>query len=259
MMKISGLILDSLLLIMEIEHIHFKTIDSTNTWAKHNAHLFPHDKITLVTADEQTAGRGRFKRKWESPPNQNIYATFCFFVEKHRRDIGNIPQLLALSTYDALTKLGFDPQLKWPNDVLLNGKKVAGILCETTPYSDQLCIVLGIGINVNMPEEALCLIDRPAISLLAIKGMPFSIEEVLTLLKDKFSIDLGLFFEESFAPFLNRYKKLMSSWENKQIRFHDNRVIWKGTFHSINNDGSLNMQLDTGEVKTFLTGEILFS
>ena len=68
---------------MELTRIHFDTIDSTNTWAKQNAHKLESDKITLVTTDTQTAGRGRFKRKWVSPPHQNIYASFCFFISSN--------------------------------------------------------------------------------------------------------------------------------------------------------------------------------
>ncbi len=243
---------------MDIVRKHFKIIDSTNTWAKHNVHLFPHDKITLVTADEQTAGRGRFRRKWESPANQNLYATFCFFIEKHRLDIGNIPQVLALSAINALKKLGFNPQLKWPNDILLNHKKVSGILCETTPLSDHLGIILGIGINVNMPLELLQKIDRPATSLLVEQGNLLQIEEVLNSLQNAFIGDLEIFLEEGFAHFLSQYREGMQQWVGKNIRFHDNRYIWEGVFQSINHDGSLNMLLNTGESKNFLTGEILF-
>lgn len=242
--------------IMDIIRRHFSTIDSTNNWGKEHAHELPHDKITLVTADTQTAGRGRFKRKWESPPGQNIYATFCFFVE-NVNGIGNIPQILAISAATVLRKLNFNPTLKWPNDVLISDKKIAGILAETTVV-DKMCMVLGIGLNVNMPRKILYTIDRPATSLMAETGHSFDRELVLKKLQDEFSKSLGIFFSKGFSPFLEIYRAYMPKDSSKILRFHDNRMIWEGTLHSINPDGSLSLKLSNGELKTFIAGEILW-
>lgn len=242
---------------MDIEYRHFETIDSTNTWGKQNAHLLSRNSITLVTADEQTAGRGRFKRKWESPPGQNIYATFCFFVEKHRTDIGNLPQTLAISGAKTLEHFGFSPELKWPNDILLSKKKVGGILAETTPLSDQLCVVLGIGMNINMPLEILQKIDRPATSLLVEGKQSYEISLVLKQLEKTFLQDLEIFFAEGFYPFLSEYKRRLYASSNDLIRFDDNRTIWEGHLEAINDDGSLSLRLKDGEIKRFIVGEIL--
>jgi|LakMenEpi03Aug12_release.lakeMendotaPanAssembly.Ray.scaffolds.fasta_scaffold18232_2 BirA family biotin operon repressor/biotin-[acetyl-CoA-carboxylase] ligase len=242
---------------MEIERKHFTSIASTNSWAKQNAHTFDPTKITLVTADEQTGGRGRFSRRWESPPGLNIYASFCLFMEKHRADIGNLPQVMAIATADILGKMGFHPGLKWPNDVLLSQKKVAGILCETTPLSDFICVVLGIGLNVNMPLDQLQKIDRPATSLLAEDGKSRGVEDILHLLQLYFLKHSERFLEEGFAPFLETYKKLLVHTLGNPLRFHDNRTIVEGTFHGITLDGALSLQLPSGNIKVFHAGEIL--
>jgi BirA family transcriptional regulator, biotin operon repressor / biotin---[acetyl-CoA-carboxylase] ligase len=242
---------------MEIIRHHFEIIDSTNTWAKEHAHELSQNKITLVTTDAQTAGRGRFKRKWESPPGQNIYATFCFFVEKHFSGIGNIPQLLAISTVEILKKFHFNATLKWPNDILISEKKVAGILAETT-MTDKLCVIIGIGLNVNMPLELLSKIDRPATSLMAETGRMFDKEIILNALQNEFMHNLDCFFAEGFSPFLETYRQNMPIDPNKIIRFHDNRKVWEGTILGINDDGSLNLKLSDGEIKTFIAGEILW-
>lgn len=243
---------------MELIQKHFEEIDSTNTWGKHHAEELPHDKITLVTASMQTAGRGRFNRKWVSPADENIYASFCFFIEKHRTDIGNIPQVLALSAAEALKTLGFNPELKWPNDILLSKKKVAGILAETTPLSDQLCMILGIGLNVNMPLETALQIDRPATSLAIERSQHFDVKMVLAGLQQQFVKDLNIFLEEGFQPFLFSYRKSITQSATQTIRFHDNRAVWSGTFEGINDDGSLRLKLPNGESKTFVAGEILW-
>jgi BirA family biotin operon repressor/biotin-[acetyl-CoA-carboxylase] ligase len=242
---------------MEIDRKHFDTIDSTNTWGKKHAPELNHKALTLITANEQTAGRGRFKRKWESPAGQNIYGSFCFFIEKYREDIKNLPQVLSISTCRIIQQLGFKPGLKWPNDVLLSGKKTAGLLCETTPLQDQLCIVLGIGLNVNMPLEILEQIDRPATSLFAEDGVRRDVEEVTQALLKQFSQDLEQFFEKGFHVYLELYKAYLVHCPGVLISFHDNRVIWQGGFKSINEDGSLNLELPSGEIKTFHAGEIV--
>lgn len=246
---------------MDLIRLHFATIDSTNTWAKQNAHTFSADKLTLVTADTQTAGRGRFKRKWVSPPNQNVYATFCFFIGREQQPIlGNIPQILALSAVQLLHVLGFQPRLKWPNDVLLSKKKVAGILCETTCISEKLCVIVGIGLNVNMPRELLEQIDQPATSLLVEGGSVRDVEFVLMGLQKHFVQNLVRLLTEGFAPFIDFYRQLVANPPDKILRFHDNQTLWEGTFHSINDDGSLNLQLcdPAKTVKRFIAGEILF-
>lgn len=241
---------------MDIVHHHFKIIDSTNTWAKQHAETFDPQVITLVTADTQTGGRGRFKRPWVSPPDQNIYATYCVFLEKHRPDMGNLPQVAAISIAQILTDMGFSAKLKWPNDVLLSNKKVAGILSESTPLSDKLCLIIGIGLNVNMPLETLEAIDRPATSLYIEVHQEHDVSEVLNSLSTQFSKNIDVFLEEGFSPFLAVYKELMYM-PLTDIRFHDNRTTHTGKVHSINHDGSLNLLMPDNTLQTFYAGEII--
>lgn len=242
---------------MRIIHHHFETIDSTNTWAKNHMGEFPSDALTLVTAHTQTAGRGRFQRRWESPPGQNIYASFCFHVEKQRQDIGNIPQIMSLSAASVLEALKFQPWIKWPNDVLLSSKKIAGILTETTPLEKTTGVIVGIGLNVNMTQEILEKIDQPATSLLAEAHTAFDVKAVLQLLQDQFLSDLSLFLQQGMPPFLDKYRKLIFTYPKQLIRFHDNQQLWLGTFDHINDDGSLTLKLTNGSLKTFIVGEIV--
>jgi len=244
---------------MKVKPIHFETIPSTNTWSKENTHLFDKDEITLVTADSQTAGRGRFKRQWVSPPHQNIYATFNFFVNPSQTSVGNLPQILALSIVDTLFTLNVKATLKWPNDVLLSGKKAAGILCETVLEENSLlCVILGVGLNVNMPLKDLETIDRPATSLFAEAGKIFAISEILSLLVKNFTLDLQLFLEKGFAPFHKKFCKNLCHKKNELLSFHDQNRIWKGLYHSISKDGSLNLRLQEDlKIKNFYAGEIL--
>lgn len=243
---------------MQLIRKHFDTIDSTNTWSKRNVALLSQNDITLVTANTQTDGRGRYKRRWESPPDLNIYATFCFFIDKKRKDICNISQILSLSLATLIENIGLLPQLKWPNDLLIGGKKLGGILAETTEADSQMCFILGVGLNVNMPAEYLRRIDRPATSLKIETGKTFDIEKLITELQQQFLHDLHIFLQQGFLPFHLEYRQRLFANDNRPLRFHAHGNIWEGVLHEINDDGSLDLLLLDGKIKRFMAGEVLF-
>lgn len=238
---------------MKLDSFHFDTIDSTNTWAKENYSKFDRDRITLITADQQTAGRGRYKRSWISPEKQNIYATFTFFMDLMRPDISNIPQILALSVQETLLGWGFSCQIKWPNDILLNKKKLGGILCETISDSLSVVVVLGLGLNINMPLDLLKTIDQPATSLLAETGGTYPLQHILTSLVRNFSKNLEQFLTEGFSPFVHRFRQMIIHQENDLLKIGNQT----GRFMAIANDGALIIKMDHGENQKIYSGEIL--
>ncbi len=239
------------------KHIHFEQIDSTNTWAKTHADQWEPQGVTLVTASGQTAGRGRFKRRWESPPHVNIYATFCFWFDSKRTDSGHIPQLLALAAAQTLEKQGVLPAIKWPNDVLLNGKKVAGILCETVLEGEQRGIACGIGLNVNMPLDRLEKIDRPATSLLVESGHAFDSNAILEVLQHLFITFLYDFIRNGFASFFPLLQAKSALKKGQIVRFHDNQTLLEAQFEALHPDGSVELLLPNGTLKIFHAGEFL--
>jgi BirA family transcriptional regulator, biotin operon repressor / biotin---[acetyl-CoA-carboxylase] ligase len=241
---------------MKIVRHHFECVESTNLYGKQHAKQWPSDQITLITASSQTAGYGRFNRRWVSPQGQNIYASFCFFLDSSRTDKGNIPQVLALSAAHVFAKLHFHPQLKWPNDILLSKKKIGGILAETVALDKDCCFILGIGLNVNMNAEDLQRIGRPATSLLAEGGRPYDVESILLALQQEFQNNLLIFLEKGFAPFLDEYRNKILSGAHEIIRFSHSQNIWEGKIHSVSDDGSLYLQLPNGDIKVFSSGEI---
>jgi BirA family biotin operon repressor/biotin-[acetyl-CoA-carboxylase] ligase len=145
---------------------HLSSVDSTNDWAKRSLHLLDQNTITLVTADAQSEGRGSYGRQWYSPEHQNIYATFVIFVDEVCLDQTKYVQMLAHIAKKILDEKGIKSTIKWPNDLQINHKKVAGILLETTYFSNKTAIIMGIGLNVNMPKEELQKLDQPATSLM---------------------------------------------------------------------------------------------
>ena len=149
---------------MNIHYIHLNTVDSTSTWAK--AHVPPDaSSLTCVTAQEQTGGRGQGTKSWVSPRGENIYASLCFSIPRHSPHLNELGLLLARSLVVILKKKGFVPHIKWPNDILIGNKKIAGVLTEAITTKDHIHVILGIGINVNMTPSHLAAIDQPATSL----------------------------------------------------------------------------------------------
>lgn len=238
-----------------IYYIHFDTIDSTNTWTKNHAHELDPTQMTCVTAQEQTAGKGRWNRRWVSPKSLNIYATLYFCLPRSFPYLHNLGQILSLSCATVLKDKGFSPLLKWPNDLLLNRKKVAGILTELVVFDNTFGVVLGIGINTNMSEELLNTIDQPATSLLQLSGQTWTIEQILEPLLHQFLNNLDLLQEKGFVPFKEDYETILA-FKGETIRCNDGVNTLSGICHSINDEGRLNLHLSTGEVLTLSAGEI---
>lgn len=242
---------------MKQTRYHFETIGSTNTWAKEHAHEFDPTALIIITADEQTAGRGRFNRKWYSPKNENLYVTFCFVVSENLNEIGNIAQLCALSAAYVLESLELIPSLKWPNDILLSQKKTGGILSETIDIDNRRWMIVGLGLNVNMSEPSCKTIDRPVTSIAIEAKKTYEISNVRELIFKKFSELLVSFFEHGFSPFFEEYEKRLNVQKGDFVQFHDNAEIVKGIFEKLNHDGSFSLILDSGKHQTFYAGEFI--
>ena len=131
----------------------YESIGSTNEQAKQL--LSTHSAPIAVFAEHQTQGKGRRGREWVSPFAQNLYLSFVWPITKGLNQIDGLSLVVGLAVSKAIKRLsGIDAQLKWPNDVLINGRKVAGILLELIGDPVELChVVIGIGVNLNMLDS----------------------------------------------------------------------------------------------------------
>lgn len=242
---------------MEIVDIHLDSVDSTQTYAKEHRKEFDSDKITCISAEEQTKGKGRFTRKWISPKGGNLYVTFYFQLPAQSLHLSSLGQILVLSVTKLFIKENLCPKIKWPNDVLLGGKKVAGILCEMEFEEDVAHVFLGIGINVNMEEGILHSIDQPATSLSVSTGKKWDTKTLLKDLQKQFLKDFDIFCKEGFTPFHCQFENLMA-YKGEPVTCYDGQKEWKGICHSLCNDGQLNIYLPNGDIKTLSSGDIHF-
>lgn len=159
-----------------IQH-HLEKISSTNDWAKNHLSNFEKNSRVWVTAQKQTQGRGQHGKVWYSPEYKNLYATLCTYKVSFTDpllEVRNFAQKIA----EFLEKHHVIPTFKWPNDLLVDHKKIAGILCETCPLDGGMWIIIGVGLNVNMDQKECMLIDQPATSLQIETGKTWDLKKV---------------------------------------------------------------------------------
>jgi len=207
---------------------------------------------TVVVAETQTSGRGRFGRNWVSPQG-NIYMSVVF-----RPTIDALPflsMLAGVATVQTIRKTtGSSPKIKWPNDVMLGGKKVSGILVESVMEGDSVCYaVLGIGLNVNLDPSQNAEISGIATSLEAVAGKPLAREELLRqLLQDLDSLYLKLCqgqtpLEPWRAMLETLGQRVQVSWRNES---------YVGLAEGIDALGNLQLRLDDGQLLTMTAGDV---
>jgi BirA family biotin operon repressor/biotin-[acetyl-CoA-carboxylase] ligase len=238
-----------------MHEIHLISVDSTNTYAKKHCASFPASQITCITADEQTAGRGRYQRTWISPPHLNIYATFYFQLPLNTLHLISLSQVMASTFASLLIREGLHPKIKWPNDIQLSGKKLSGILCETQFTKTHVDLFAGIGINVNLDKKSADQIDQPATSLLIETGKTWNRTALLTKLQKEFVKDLEIFKSKGFTPFHDAFENLLA-FRGETIRCFDGKNVWTGICHSVTNDGQLNLYLPDKTIQTISSGDI---
>lgn len=185
-------------------HEHHASVDSTNaraaTWADEGA---PHG--ALVTADTQSHGRGRLGRPWHSPSNCSVYATVVARPCAGTMHLGPLALAVGVGLRDGLIACGVpDPTLKWPNDVLVDGLKVAGILCEARWINSTPQIAIGFGINVHHTGFPTAL-RRRATSLALVMDDPPGRGDVLVACLNALEPVLDAFFAGGFSTVSTRY------------------------------------------------------
>lgn len=242
---------------MQIKRLRFKTIGSTNSFAKEQAETFAKDELTVITAEEQLEGRGRFTRRWLSPKGTGCLVTFAFFQKILPENLGNIPQVLALSALNVLQKQGVAISLKWPNDLVIQEKKLGGILAEVVEIRGGFFVILGIGININTTKEDLDKIDRPATSLFKETGIVFDKEKVEETLIETFSADLLLFLQDGFSRWLQEFRKALIHKKGDSLIINTFKTKIGGTFFGIDEEGALLLKTEEGTILKCSSGELV--
>lgn len=235
-----------------ILYLHFDTLSSTNTWVKEHVAFLDPEGLTCVTALEQTQGRGRLGRRWVSPRGQNIYATFYFSIEQNAPHLLNLGQVLSVSCARLLRRLGCPVEIKWPNDLLLEQKKVAGILCETVVLSDRVGIALGVGINIYMSSQELVTIDQPATSLAEYSGTLWDRALLIQALSQEFAADLTQLERGGFLWFQEEYINLLA-FTGRRVLSEEGAL---GILEGVDEKGRLLLRLQEGSTRALYASSL---
>ena len=231
-------------------------VDSTNTWGKRLAEEgAPHG--TLVVADEQTQGRGRRGRSWQSPKGTNISMTLILRPDLEPARASMLTIVMGLSVAQGLKELLKLPvQIKWPNDAVLNGHKLCGILTEMSAQIDYInYVVVGTGINVNLPEVPEELKDI-ATSLLIETGHRVNRAEVIGAVLRAFARNYESFLAAGdLTGLLNAYNEILAN-RDRQVRVLDPKEPYDGVALGINARGELLVRKADGSISEVYAGEV---
>lgn len=237
--------------------IELETIDSTNIYAKLNIDTL--DDKTVVLTRRQTSGRGRLSRLWVDLGEGNLFMSFVLKPSDTFNEIyPNLTQYLSVCLCKVLEKYGLAPQIKWPNDVLIDGKKIAGILSETVMQGTKFKgLVLGIGVNLNADKK-----DADAIPDKLVTSLNLEINR---------KVDLHTFFNELTTEFFKNYDEFLTNgfeeikddyitrncFINKELNVQIFNKIETGLAKSVNDNGELVLLNSENKELVLTIGDIL--
>ena len=231
--------------------IAYPSLSSTNDIAKREAKKGAREG-TVVVAEEQTAGRGRLKRAWLSPKGS---IALSIILHPTPAQLPSLIMVASLAVARCIEKVsGLDTQIKWPNDVLVNDKKVCGILIESDVRGSAVdYAVIGIGINVNLKPADFPEIAATATSLSNELGREISLRGIIhCLLVEAESLYLAL--PEGDSVFREWRDRLVTL--GKEVELTSGQTSYKGIAESVASDGSLLLRKPDGQLIKIVAGDV---
>ncbi|MCK8047302.1 bifunctional biotin--[acetyl-CoA-carboxylase] ligase/biotin operon repressor BirA [Shewanella sp. 1CM18E] len=232
---------------------YFDEIPSTNAFIlKHAEDLVSGD---ICVAEYQSAGRGRRGRVWVSPYGCHLYFSMYWQFPQGMAQAMGLSLVVACSIVTVLEKLGVkEVGVKWPNDIYLESKKLAGVLIEMNGQTDSECnLVIGIGLNMAMGEQHAAQIDQPWSDLTGQQTMPDK-TELLVLLQKQLHQDLTLFQGSGLTAFTGRWAAA-DLFEGQAVKLLMGQDEVHGICRGIDDQGAILLETDAG-VQSFIGGEI---
>lgn len=237
------------------EVVFHETLSSTNLWAKQHMETLTHG--TIVVADEQTQGRGRMGRQWDSSKGEGIWMTMVLCPGLPMSEGGKITQMAAVAMHQAIVKeTGLSVKIKWPNDLLIEEKKVCGILTEMTGELNQIeHLIVGIGLNVNQksfPSD----ICHTAASLYSASRQQFSRSRMLAAFLNHFESYYDNYVNHQvYAPVLE-IARSQSSLLGNAVNVFKGDAKFPATAVQLHEDGRLEVIYPNGERELLSGGEV---
>jgi BirA family transcriptional regulator, biotin operon repressor / biotin---[acetyl-CoA-carboxylase] ligase len=235
---------------------HFFKIDSTNRVALELGYA-GEPEGSVVLAEEQTAGRGRAGRSWHSERAAGIYATLLLRPKLSPVQAPLLTMMAGLSARAAIADVtGLPVDLKWPNDLVVHGKKIGGILTEMHAEPSQVhFVIVGIGVNVNQ-EKFPAELAGIATSLRAETQRTQPRMEILVRLLREFESDYNRFIREGSASVVRRFQEVSSYAQGKRVRVTNGAESYAGVTAGLTAEGLLRVERDGGELATVIAGDV---
>lgn len=230
----------------------FSSLPSTNDFPGIENHAA---KIKVCVSEQQTQGRGRMGRVWQSPFGRNVYLSVQFQFDMDVSEMGGFSLAVATTLVKAFSAIGIEGvQVKWPNDILYEGKKVAGVLIEVKAESNGVTLVnIGMGINVNTPELNESAINQPWTSLSEIKGQYIDRNTLVAELLNGLYQDANIFTVKGLSAFQDDWSA-HDFLKDKTITVTQAGNEYTGVANGIDQAGHLLLNIN-GTLKSFSSGD----
>ncbi|MCG9732363.1 bifunctional biotin--[acetyl-CoA-carboxylase] ligase/biotin operon repressor BirA [Shewanella sp. Isolate13] len=232
---------------------YFDEVPSTNAFIlKHADELVSGD---ICVAEYQSAGRGRRGRVWVSPYGCHLYFSMYWQFRQGMAQAMGLSLVVACSIVSVLQQLGIQGVgVKWPNDIYLDSRKLAGVLIEMNGQTDSECnLVIGIGLNMAMGEQHAALIDQPWSDLSGQQSVPDK-TELLVRLQKQLQLDLTEFQQSGLKPFKQRWRDA-DLFQNQPVKLMMGHDEIHGIYRGVDEQGAVMLESDSG-VQTYIGGEI---
>lgn len=232
-------------------------VHSTNSYALDNLPFL--DNGTVIYTTCQTSGRGRYNRKWLYDSTDNIYMSIILKPENISGfPFPNLTQYLSVVLCRILEKdFNFKPVIKWPNDILVEGAKISGILAESQMENNIIKgIVLGLGLNVNMQNDTLEKIDQRATSISVLTGENYDCEKITRDICDEFFKNYDNFVKKGFEFIKDEYIQRCFFLGNN-IKISENGEKKEYFAQSIDENGFLTVKDKMNNICKIITGDVL--
>jgi BirA family biotin operon repressor/biotin-[acetyl-CoA-carboxylase] ligase len=230
-----------------------ETVDSTNAEALRSIGQGAHTPL-LVLSERQTAGRGRRGRQWVSPFAENLYYSLVLRIDGGMRQLEGLSLVVGLAVMNVLHEMGISRAgLKWPNDVLVDGRKIAGILLELIGDPADIChVIIGIGVNVNM--QATADVDQAWTSMRLERGSLIDRNEVAGRISCKLNALFARHRAEGFAAFQSEWDQA-HLWQGRPVALLSGERSVEGVVLGVDKLGALRLDVG-GEERSFSGGEL---
>lgn len=241
----------------------FRSIDSTNKYAREKAEQ-QGASGTVVLAEQQSDGRGRRDKIWVSPFAANIYLSIVWNFENGAQALEGLSLAVGVAVKRALDSNGVsDVKLKWPNDIYVEGKKLGGILLEMIgDPAGQCSVIVGVGLNVAMPKEGGAAIDQAWTDIRSqLQGAreegssTLSRNALASALISEILIVLSDFQAQGFSSYRKEWQQA-DAFFGMQASINTPKESIPGIVRGVDENGALRLELETGEIKSFIGGEL---